>query len=151
MTRARRAAILANFETANRQALAGYGGERRAHYARLKLAGLEEAPVHLAVFVDAETDVGHGLGCRTMPETLRYSAVTAVCLLWLAARAEGLGMGWVSILDPAEAARTLEIPADWRLIGYFCLGYPAAPSVEPELARAGWERRRPANELILRR
>lgn len=148
---ARRAAIVANFEAANGEALGDYSGERRASYARLKLAGLKEAPSQFAVFVDETTAVGHGLGRRTMPEMLRYSAVAAICQLWLAARAEGVGMGWVSILDPDQARRDLDVPADWSLLGYFCLGYPAAASDAPELAREGWERRLPTEELILRR
>jgi len=148
---ARRAAVTACFQQTNREALDSYGGERRAHYARLKLAGLEEAPCHFAVFVDDATEVGHRLGCRTMPETLRYSAVAAICQMWLAARAQGIGMGWVSILEPQAIACVLEVPPHWSLIGYFCLGYPAEPADEPELAREGWERRLAPNTVILRR
>ncbi len=147
----RRAAIIANFCHCNQDALDSYCGERRALYARLKLEGLREAPCHLAVFADETTSDGHGLGRRTMPEMLRYSAVAAVCLLWLAARAEGVGMGWVSILDPAQAKVTLDIPSEWSLIGYFCLGYPAEKSDEPELAREGWQQRRTAGDAVLRR
>lgn len=148
---ARRASVLANFRAANRQALSDYSGERQATYARLKLSGLEEAPCHLAVFVDETTEVGHGLGRRSMPETVSYSAVGAVAQMWLAARARGVGMGWVSILDPPAIAAALEVPSDWALIGYFCLGYPQAPSAQPELEREGWERRLSLDELILRR
>ena len=79
-------------------------GERAALYARLKLAGLNEAPCQFAVFADRTTEQGHGLGRLTMPATIDYSAVMAVHTLWLAARAEGIGMGWVSILDPVEMA-----------------------------------------------
>ena len=89
----RRAAIRDNFEACNRASLADYSGERAGIYARLKLAGLEEAPVHLAVFVDSATTTGQGLGRRTMPESLSYSVVAAVHTLWLAARAHGLGVG----------------------------------------------------------
>jgi 5,6-dimethylbenzimidazole synthase len=71
--------------------------------------------------------------------------------MWLAARAEGIGMGWVSILDPARVKAILEVPEAWRFIGYFCLGFPEEQHVEPELERAGWERRRPAAEFVLRR
>jgi 5,6-dimethylbenzimidazole synthase len=148
---ARRDAIIENFRLCNRQALESYEGEQRTLYARLKLAGLREAPCHLAVFADEVTPDGHGLGRRTMPEMLRYSAVAAVCLLWLAARAEGVGMGWVSILDPARAREALDVPIDWSLIGYFCLGYPEEKSDEPELAREGWEQRRPCAAAVLRR
>ena len=137
----RRAAIAANFERANRNALDGYQGERRAAYAKLKLAGLSQAPVHLAVCADEATDVGHGLGRQTMPETLRYSVVTAVQTLWLAARAEGLGVGWVSILDPDAACKTLDLPCDWSLVAYLCIGWPEEEHDDPELERYGWQER----------
>jgi 5,6-dimethylbenzimidazole synthase len=148
---ARRRAILANFEAANAEALGAYSGDRARRYATLKLAGLREAPCHLAVFADRDTNVGHALGRRTMPETADYSAVTAIFSLWLAARAEGLGVGWVSILDPTAVASTLDIPLRWRFIGYFCIGYPEAEDDCPELERAGWEQRRPAADSIVRR
>ena len=120
---ANRAAICRNFAAANAQALAAQKSERAALYARLKLAGLEEAPCQLAVFADRSTEQGHGLGRYTMPEMIEYSAVTAVHTMWLAARAQGIGMGWVSILNPKEIATLLNVPAEWKLIGYFCLGY----------------------------
>jgi 5,6-dimethylbenzimidazole synthase len=71
--------------------------------------------------------------------------------MWLAARAEGIGMGWVSILDPAAIAAILDVPAAWRLIGYFCLGYPEDESDRPELERAGWEERRDVRSCVLQR
>ena len=147
----RRSSIRRNFERCNVEALAAQTSERAALYARLKLAGLDDAPCHLAVFADRTTDQGHGLGRRTMPEMIEYSAVVAVHTLWLAARAEGIGMGWVSILDPDEIAATLEVPADWKFIGYFCLGYPQKEDDRPMLERAAWERRRSSSFLLLRR
>jgi 5,6-dimethylbenzimidazole synthase len=148
---ARRAEVRANFERANAEALAAYDGEEAQTYARLKLAGLDEAPVHLAVFADAGTAQGHGLGRRTMPEMIEYSAVTAIHTLWLAARAHGVGLGWVSILDPADVSRSLDVPAEWLLVGYLCLGYPREADDTPALERAGWERRRAAETFLLRR
>src|SRR5258706_10730757 len=142
----RRAAIRESFLRCNAAALAAQAPERTRHYARLKLAGLDEAPCQLAVFVDPKTRQGHGLGRRTMPETIDYSAVMAAHTLWLAARAEGIGMGWVSILDPEVIASVLNVPGDWRLVGYFCLGYPEAAHEVPELEREDWERRRPPAE-----
>jgi 5,6-dimethylbenzimidazole synthase len=139
---ARRAAIRQNFATCNAAALAAQSGDRASRYAQLKLAGLDEAPCHLAVFADRATEQGHGLGRRTMPEMIEYSAVTAVHTIWLAARAQGIGMGWVSILDPGAVARQLDVAADWKFIGYFCLGYPQADDTIPELEQSGWERRR---------
>jgi 5,6-dimethylbenzimidazole synthase len=147
----RRASIRGNFERCNADALAAQTGEKAALYARLKLAGLDDAPCHLAVFADRTTDQGHGLGRRTMPEMIEYSAVAAVHTLWLAARAEGIGMGWISILDPHETAATLEIPAEWKFIAYLCLGYPQEEDDIPALEQAGWERRRAGSSCLLRR
>jgi 5,6-dimethylbenzimidazole synthase len=147
----RRAAIRANFLRCNQAALAAYDGEQAQLYARLKLAGLEEAPVHLAVFADHDATEGHGLGRRTMPEMIDYSVVTAILILWLTARAEGIGLGWVSILDPLEVARSLDVPAGWRLIGYLCLGYPEHEDRVPELEREGWEQRQDWRRFIHRR
>lgn len=147
----RRAAIRASFAECNAAALATQQPDRAARYARLKLAGLDEAPCQLAVFADPETGQGHGLGRLTMPEMIEYSAVAAVHTLWLAARAEGIGMGWVSILDPQAVGAILDVPAGWKLIGYFCLGYPAAADDTPELEREGWEQRRAAGVNVVRR
>jgi 5,6-dimethylbenzimidazole synthase len=148
---ARRAAVRAAYAACNRDALASYEGERAAAYAALKLAGLDEAPCQFAVFADRDTAAGHGLGRRTMPETAEYSAVAAVAMMWLAARAEGIGMGWVSILDPARMNAMLDVPTAWRFVGYFCLGYPQEANDTPELARAGWEARHDPSEFVLRR
>jgi 5,6-dimethylbenzimidazole synthase len=139
---AARAAIRDNFAACNAAALAAQDRERAGLYARLKLAGLEEAPCHLAVFADRATAQGHNLGRHTMPEMIEYSAVIAMHTIWLAARAQGIGMGWVSILDPRVVAARLDVPADWKFIGYFCLGYPQSDEQVPELERSGWERRR---------
>jgi 5,6-dimethylbenzimidazole synthase len=147
----RRAAVKRNFETCNADALAAQAPMHRDRYARLKLAGLDEAPVHLAVFADRETSQGHGLGRMTMPEMIEYSVVAAVHTLWLAARAEGIGLGWVSILNPQTIATILGVPAHWTFIGYFCLGYPAAEDSAPELERADWERRRPLSTFLTHR
>jgi 5,6-dimethylbenzimidazole synthase len=145
----RREAVRQNFEAANRQALLAYDGERAQLYASLKLAGLREAPIHLAVFCDDATEQGHGLGARTMPETRRYSAVCALHTVWLAARAHGLGVGWVSILDPGRLTETLDVPRDWSFIAYLCVGWPQEERLTPELERAGWQAR--AAHPVLRR
>jgi 5,6-dimethylbenzimidazole synthase len=149
--KARRAAVRDNFAACNAQALSAQGPERAGLYARLKLAGLAEAPVHFAVFADRATTQGHDLGRRTMPETIEYSAVTAVHTIWLAARAQGIGLGWISILNPTAIASILDVPTAWRLIGYFCLGYPQAEDTVPELEAAGWEERSQVSAMIVRR
>jgi 5,6-dimethylbenzimidazole synthase len=147
----RRARIRANFAACNAAALAATAPDRAARYARLKLAGLDQAPRHLAVFADRSTAQGHGLGRLTMPQTIEYSVVTAVHTLWLVARAEGIGLGWVSIIDPEEVAGILDVPPAWIFVGYFCLGYPAAEDNLPTLQRQGWEARRPLSAVLTRR
>jgi len=147
----RRQAVVRSFTDANAQALAGYSGEKHAIYATLKLEGLKEAPVHLAVFSDDGTHTGSGLGQQTMPETLHYSVVAAVQTLWLAARADGIGMGWVSILDPKAVTRVLDVPQGWSLVAYLCLGLPAEEHLDPELERHHWEHRADLKELVFTR
>lgn len=147
---ARRKAVIAEFNRCNAAALATYDGEEAGLYARLKLAGLREAPIHLAVFCDGATEVGRGLGRMTMPETLNYSVVGAIQNLALAARARGLGVGWVSILDPHETATILDVPAAWRLVAYLCIGHPQEEHLDPELERHGWQARLPRGEILRR-
>jgi 5,6-dimethylbenzimidazole synthase len=147
----RRSGVRANFVACNALALGSQDADRAAQYARLKLAGLDEAPCHLAVFVEVDPEQGHGLGRSTMPETTAYSAAMAVHTLWLAARAEGLGLGWVSILDPTEVTAVLDVPRDWIFIAYLCLGYPQSEDDVPELERAGWEYRRSAAAMRIQR
>lgn len=143
-----RSAVRANFLACNKAALDSYEGERAGLYAKLKLAGLDEAPEHLAVFCDMETDVGHGLGRRTMPEMLEYSTVIACHTLWLAARVYGLGMGWISILDPSGIKEVLDAPPQWKLIAYLCIGYPQEEHLDPELERHQWEHYRQPKILV---
>jgi 5,6-dimethylbenzimidazole synthase len=147
----RRAAIRACFEACNSDALRAQNEDRAGLYARLKLAGLDDAPCHLAVFADRRTSQGHGLGRHTMPEMIEYSTVTAIQTLWLAARAEGIGLGWVSILDPNRVAAILDAPLERKLIGYLCLGYPGGEDDIPILERAGWEQRRRSQAVVFRR
>jgi 5,6-dimethylbenzimidazole synthase len=146
---ARRRGVRTLFEACNAEALKDYENEAARRYVALKLAGLDDAPVQLAVFADRSTAQGRGLGRRTMPETLEYSVVAAIYTLWLAARAEGVGVGWVSILEPAAITTILDVPADWRLVAYLCLGLPEREDDVPALERAGWEQRRATLETVL--
>lgn len=146
----KRALAVANFEAANAEALAGYSGDTAERYAGLKLSGMREAPVQLAVFSDEGTTKGAGLGRKTMPEMLRYSVVSALMLFWLAARARGLGVGWVSILDDAQLTADLDVPAEWALVAYLCVGLPEEDGETPELERMGWEQRSAALDLLIR-
>jgi 5,6-dimethylbenzimidazole synthase len=147
----RRAAIRACFEACNADALQKQEPDRASLYARLKLSGLDDAPCQVVVFADHTTAQGHGLGRLTMPETLDYSVAIAIHTLWLAARAEGIGVGWVSILDPARIAEIIEVPSAWTFIGHLCVGYPEEEHDTPALQRANWERRHPPTGTILYR
>ncbi len=138
---AARAAALQNFEAANARALSGYQGDKAKVYAGLKLSGMRDAPEQLAFFCDDGTNKGAGLGAASMPEMRSYSVVSAITLMWLAARAEGLGLGWVSILDPHALTQALDVPESWHLVGYLCLGWPQLDSETPELETAGWDTR----------
>ena len=134
-----RAEIIANFETSNTAAAMDYTPDEQADYFALKLAGLREAPVHLAVFTDMSVQEGRGLGRQSMPETLSYSTVMAIYTLWLTARAHNIGLGWVSILDPVAVSATLDVPKDWSFTGYLCLGHTASDSDTPLLHETGWQ------------
>jgi len=146
---ARKAAI-ANFEAANADALKGYSGEKAQLYSGLKLSGMRDAPVQLAIYCDDETTKGRGLGTATMPEMRRYSVVAAITQFWLAARAEGLGVGWVSILDPVRLNRDLDAPENWTLIAYLCVGWPEDVKDTPELEQVGWETRKLTLDILER-
>lgn len=134
-----RAQVIEDFEAANADAAGRYSGQQKSNYMSLKLAGLHDAPVHLAVFTETDPDEGHGLGRQTMPEMLRYSTVAAIHTLWLAARAENIGLGWVSILDPDNIAAILDAPETWTLTGYLCLGHADFSDDTPLLHRSDWQ------------
>jgi 5,6-dimethylbenzimidazole synthase len=136
------------FDRARLAAAEIYEGDRRARYESLKLAGIREAPVNLCVTCDQATARGHGLGRQTMSETALYSTVCAVQNLWLAARAEGVGVGWVSILDVDELRVALGIPKDVVPVAYLCLGFVTEFGAEPDLEIKGWEQRARLADLI---
>jgi len=148
---ASRQAALENFKAANAEALAGYAGDKAALYAGLKLTGMQDAPVQLAVFCDDETQKGAGLGAKSMPEMRRYSVVSAIMAFWLKARAEGLGVGWVSILDPNKLQQDLNLSESWRLVAYLCIGWPKDENLTPELETVGWEARDAATAALIER
>jgi 5,6-dimethylbenzimidazole synthase len=138
---AKRGEIRAIFTTCNEAACQAQPDERVRAYAALKLEGLDRAPLQFAIFCDRATEQGFGLGRRTMPETLEYSTVLMISTFWLAARAAGLGVGWVSILDPVAVCRVLDAPLHWKLVAYLCVGWPATDHLDPELERHGWQSR----------
>ena len=143
-----RQAVHEAFLRANASACEGYGDQRRELYGGLKLQGLLEAPQHICLVCETESARGHGLGRQTMPETALYSTVCAVQNLWLAARAEGVGVGWVSIFAPDELRDLLAIPAHVTPVAYLCVGYVERFETEPDLERFGWESRLALDELI---
>ncbi|HEX7874273.1 MAG TPA: 5,6-dimethylbenzimidazole synthase [Sphingobium sp.] len=136
-----RAALAAHADEQVATAGARIAEDRRAHYASLKLHGLDQAPEVIAVFCDDATAVGGGLGAATMPEARAYSVVLAIHTLWLAARAQGIALGWVSIVRPEYVAELLDVPDDWRLIALLCIGWPEEETDVPELERLGWQDR----------
>jgi 5,6-dimethylbenzimidazole synthase len=136
------------FDAANRRAADAYVGERRDLYDRLKLEAIVDSAVNVCVTCDPTVVRGHGLGRQTMPETAMYSTVCAIQNCWLAARAEGVGVGWVSILDVDAIRRMLAIPPHVIVVAYLCLGYVSAFEPEPELATRGWEQRVPLADAL---
>jgi 5,6-dimethylbenzimidazole synthase len=136
------------FSQAHKLAADSYEGERGELYRGLKLEGILEAPQNLCIACDPVSERGHRLGRQSMPETAIYSAVCAVQNLWLAARAEGIGVGWVSILDPEALKTLLGIPAHMVLVAYLCLGYVDTFEARPQLERLGWEQRVPLADVI---
>ncbi len=135
------------FSESNASATASYEGEQKESYKALKLEGILEAPQNLCIVCDTSSERGHRLGRHTVPEAAIYSTVCAIQNLWLAARSEGVGVGWVSILD-LDALRTLlQIPDHLLPIAYLCLGYVDAFGNEPELARCGWEQQLPLESV----
>jgi len=136
------------FLEANSKAAATYSGSQSEQYSALKLEGILEAPQNLCIVCDTQQSRGHKLGRHTMPETAAYSTVCAVQNLWLAARAEGVGVGWVSILDPVRLRTVLQIPDHILPVAYLCLGYVDQFAAEPELERFGWEKRVPLQTAV---
>lgn len=136
-----RAALRDRFAAANRRAAEAYRGERQRLYAGLKLEAILDSAVNVCVTCNPASARGHGLGRQTMPETALYSAVCAIQNCWLAARAEGVGVGWVSIFEPDDLREVLGIPPHIVPVGYLCLGYVSRFEDQPELALKGWEQR----------
>ena len=135
-----------SFDQANADALTSFT-DRQQEYARLKLEGILEAPLNIAVFY--KPPVTPVLGQTTMEETGLYSVVCAVQNLWLMARALNIGVGWVSILDPDKVSRLLNAPAGRRLVAYLCVGYTDGFYVQPELELLGWERRKQREAAVI--
>ncbi|GLQ92890.1 5,6-dimethylbenzimidazole synthase [Dyella acidisoli] len=141
-------AVKALYDDANADAAQNYSDERAALYRRLKLEGIVDSPINLCITCDRQRGGPHVLGRHTMLETDLFSTCLAVQNLWLAARAEGIGVGWVSIVDPARLAETLKLPAQVYPLAYLCLGYVSEFLPKPELEIAGWRSRLPLEQLL---
>ncbi len=143
-----RRAIKDNFAACNAKALSNYQDEAARLYTTLKLQGFDQAPLQYAVFCDQAPAQGAGLGMASMPETLEYSVAGMISAFWLYARSFGLGVGWVSIIDPQEVKKTLDVPENWKLVACLCVGWPQEEHMDPELERAGWEARTETGRIV---
>lgn len=136
------------FEVAHREAADMFEGEQRETYKTLKLEGIMEAPVGICITCDRKRTGPVVIGRTANREMDLYSAVCAVQNLWLAARAENLGVGWVSIIHHKALRKALNIPAGIVPIAYLCVGYVSKFHEKPELEKAGWLPRLPLDSLI---
>lgn len=139
--------VHALFEKAHGEATQMFEGEKRETYRNLKLEGILEAPINICITCDKDRAGPVVVGRTHIPEMDLYSTVCAVQNLWLAARAEGLGMGWVSILDQNRLKQVLGIPENIVPVAYLCLGHVSHFKDKPELQKAGWRPRLPIGEL----
>ncbi len=143
-----RQAVLSIFEEENRKAAGNYQGDRNTQYKSLKLQGILESPVNLCITCDRSRGGTHVLGRNSIVETDLFSTCLAVQNFWLAARAEGIGVGWVSILDQDKLARTLNLPECVYPLAYLCVGYVSEFLDRPELEKQGWRSRLPLSDLV---
>ena len=138
--------IVENYKRTNAQEQAQFNDEKQEQYARLKLEGILDAPVNIAVFYKPENKPV--LGQTSMEEVGLYSVVCAVQNMWLMSRAMNIGLGWVSILDPEEVKQTLNAPKENQLVAYLCLGYVSEFLEKPELELLQWEKRKPSDSMV---
>ncbi|MEU7431651.1 nicotinate-nucleotide--dimethylbenzimidazole phosphoribosyltransferase [Streptomyces sioyaensis] len=121
---------------------------RAKQFRELKIEAILETPVNIVVTADSTRGGRHTLGRHTQPQMAPYSSALAVENLWLAARAEGLGVGWVSFFDEREMVRELDLPEHLEVVAYLCVGYVDEFPEEPELLQAGWSKRRPLSWVV---
>ncbi len=138
-----------NFEEKNQEQSAKVESvERAGLYRSLKLEGIMESPLNLAITCDHRRDAPFVLGRGPMPQTDEYSVCLAIQNMWLAARVEGIGLGWVSILDYDHVSQILGLPEGVKLIAYLCVGYPLEFTEKPMLETVGWKQREPIENVI---
>ncbi|MFZ4270313.1 nicotinate-nucleotide--dimethylbenzimidazole phosphoribosyltransferase [Streptomyces arboris] len=121
---------------------------RAKQFKELKIEAILDTPVNIVVTADPTRGGRHTLGRHTQPQMAPYSSALAVENLWLAARAEGLGVGWVSFFDEREMVRALGLPEHLEVVAYLCVGYVDEFPEEPELLQAGWSKRRPLSWVV---
>lgn len=138
----------AAFSEANAEAAAMFEGDRRELYTSLKLQGILDAPVNICITCDRKRAGDVVLGRTHQSDMDIYSTVCAVQNFWLAARAENIGVGWVSIVKQEQLRKALDIPDDIVPVAYLCVGYVSEFLAQPELETAGWSERLPLNELV---
>lgn len=136
------------FLRANQEAAQLFSGAQQQAYGRLKLEGIRKAPLSICVTCDPDRAGPVVLGRTHNPRMDSYSTVCAIQNLWLAARAEGIGVGWVSIFHDADIRALLGIPERIEIVAWLCLGYVDQLYREPELAVKGWRQRLPLEELV---
>jgi len=136
------------FLSARAQEAEQFTDARKELYRSLKLEGIQEAPLNICVTCDSRRHGPAILGRSLNPQTDVYSTCCAIQNLWLAARAEGLGVGWVSILSEDRLKEILRIPIHVAVVGYLCVGYPERFEAKPELETAGWLRRLPLRDVV---
>jgi nicotinate-nucleotide--dimethylbenzimidazole phosphoribosyltransferase len=146
--RAQRERIAARARRNRDQYAAGLPAARARAFGQLKIESILDTPVNIVVTCDPTRGGRHTLGRHSQPETAEFSAVLATSNLWLAARAEGLGLGWVSFFGPGDLTAELSLPAHLEVVAYLCLGYVQEFGSEPELAATGWARRRPVSWAV---
>ena len=145
----KRREVLSLFEQANNEAKDLFEGKKKQLYSRLKLQGIVESPLNICVTCDRSRGGRVVLGRTHNRDTDLYSTVCAIQNLWLAARAEGIGVGWVSIFKDRDLKKTLLIPEHVVPVAYLCLGYVSHFETQPELEQKGWAKRLPLEELVM--
>ncbi|NQZ09700.1 MAG: 5,6-dimethylbenzimidazole synthase [Algicola sp.] len=138
--------VYQSFLKANEIAQKQFDGDKQSRYRQLKLEGILQAPVNLAIFYKPEHSPV--LGQNSMLDMGRFSVVCAIQNLWLMARAMNIGVGWVSIVDPQQVKSAVNADADAELIGYLCIGYVSEFLDSPELAQKGWADKKPIEEVV---
>ena len=145
--RRERAALMAERERIKQAAQLTEGARREM--LDIQLSGIREAPLGIIVCCDRRVEARGVIGRATYPDTDLWSCALAIENLWLAARAEGLGMGWVTLFDPEELADLVDLPHGVETLGWLCIGWPDERLTEPGLERVGWSRRRELRDVVI--